>query len=176
MIGRSGARTRLLGDPDIEERQAKSVTGDPRTSKEKDGSERQGISIEEIEELEQQPSSLDNKNSVNFLFPTTNPIGRGQFEIGFAKISGTGVVEIPFESDFVGKPTLVQTSFGFISFWFPVGFSWDYSFTRTFFDFDIEWTEIRLPSFSFLWSVEDNQFSIFNAWGETWVSYIAVER
>lgn len=143
-----------------------------------------GIDPATIEELENRPSSLDEKNAANFLIPTTNPIGRGQMEIGFAKISGTGEVDIPYESSFTGQPALVQTNFGFFNFDIPTWFGWSYDLDIDFsswswdFDFDINinWTTIRLPSFAFLWNVNENSFTMFNAWGETWITYVAVDR
>jgi len=138
------------------------------------------LNFTDIRNLEQQPQSLDSKSAANFLFPTTRPIGRGEIEIGYAKVSGTGVIEIPFESGFANQPVLVQTTFGYISISIPVGFDWDLDIDfvdRDFnFDFNIDWNEIRIPSMSFLWSIDSDTFEIFNSWGDTWVTYIALYR
>jgi len=159
------ARNRLLGEPEIDDR----VTNATKV-------EGNSLNLDELDDLQQQPLGIEEHRAVSFLFPTTNPLGRGKIEIGYVKISGNGVVEISFEDGFKGKPTLVESSFGYVSFDVPVGIDWDVDFLAGDLDISLNWFEVRIPSITFLWNVEADRLEMYNSWGKTWVSYVAMER
>lgn len=149
-----------------------------------------GLDTEKIEELRNRKPTkgVDNSASVSFLIPTLNPLGRGHMEIGFAHIEGTGVIDIPFDESFQGQPVLLNTSFGYAEIEIPTGFDFDPSLNldidfldRNFganptLGFDVDFTKFKIPPFTFTVGANSDKFSVFNSFGDTWVSYVAVER